>query len=151
MSQAQCTAEVEAWLVRNDFTEPQRAHLLQQVDALSDFSEAVDEDIPAITAGWSSLARSKLRRCVAKLCAERGYAKGLVHPVPPVLDETRDMVKKYNAVLRALVEASDLVWLDFFDGFLDEAGLKPGYCLDGTHLHPTYLDDLLAPALADAL
>ena len=43
MSQAQCTAEVEAWLVRNNFTEPQRAHLLQQVDALSDFSEAVDE------------------------------------------------------------------------------------------------------------
>ena len=38
MSQAQCTAEVEAWLVRNNFTEPQRAHLLQQVDALSDFS-----------------------------------------------------------------------------------------------------------------
>ena len=73
MSQAQCTAEVEAWLVRNNFTEPQRAHLLQQVDALSDFSEAVDEDIPAITAGWSSLARSKLRRCVAKLCAERGW------------------------------------------------------------------------------
>ena len=66
MSQAQCTAEVEAWLVRNNFTAPQRAHLLQQVDALSDFSEAVDEDIPAITEGWSSLARSKLRRCVAK-------------------------------------------------------------------------------------
>ena len=60
MSQAECTAEVEAWLVRNNFTEPQRAHLLQQVDALSDFSEAVDEDIPAITEGWSSLARSKL-------------------------------------------------------------------------------------------
>ena len=67
MSQAQCTAEVEAWLVRNNFTAPQRAHLLQQVDALSDFSEAVDEDIPAITEGWSSLARSKLRRCVAAL------------------------------------------------------------------------------------
>ena len=51
MSQAECTAEVEAWLVRNNFTAPQRAHLLQQVDALSDFSEAVDEDIPAITEG----------------------------------------------------------------------------------------------------
>ena len=72
MSQAECTAEVEAWLVRNNFTAPQRAHLLQQVDALSDFSEAVDEDIPAITEGWSSLARSKLRRCVAALCRARG-------------------------------------------------------------------------------
>ena len=73
MSQAECTAEVEAWLVRNNFTAPQRAHLLQQVDALSDFSEAVDEDIPAITEGWSSLARSKLRRCVAALCRARGW------------------------------------------------------------------------------
>ena len=82
MSQAQCTAEVEAWLVRNNFTEPQRAHLLQQVDALSDFSEAVDEDIPAITAGWSSLARSKLRRCVAKLCAERGWECKLAAAAP---------------------------------------------------------------------
>ena len=82
MSQADCTAEVEAWLVRNNFTEPQRAHLLQQVDALSDFSEAVDEDIPAITAGWSSLARSKLRRCVAKLCAERGWECKLAAAAP---------------------------------------------------------------------
>ena len=82
MSQAQCTAEVEAWLVRNNFTEPQRAHLLQQVDALSDFSEAVDEDIPAITAGWSSLARSKLRRCVAKLCGERGWECKLAAAAP---------------------------------------------------------------------
>ena len=82
MSQADCTAEVEAWLVRNNFTEPQRAHLLQQVDALSDFSEAVDEDIPAITAGWSSLARSKLRRCVTKLCGERGWECKLAAAAP---------------------------------------------------------------------
>ena len=82
MSQAQCTAEVEAWLVRNNFTEPQRAHLLQQVDALSDFSEAVDEDIPAITAGWSSLARSKLRRCVAALCRARGWECKLAAAAP---------------------------------------------------------------------
>ena len=82
MSQADCTDEVEAWLVRNDFTEPQRAHLLRQVDALSDFSEAVDEDIPAITEGWSSLARSKLRRCVAALCRARGWECKLAAAAP---------------------------------------------------------------------
>ena len=82
MSQAECTAEVEAWLVRNNFTAPQRAHLLQQVDALSDFSEAVDEDIPAITEGWSSLARSKLRRCVAALCRARGWECKLAVAAP---------------------------------------------------------------------
>ena len=82
MSQAQCTAEGEAWLVRNNFTAPQRAHLLQQVDALSDFSEAVDEDIPAITEGWSSLARSKLRRCVAALCRARGWECKLAAAAP---------------------------------------------------------------------
>ena len=84
----------------------------------------------------------------AALCAEKKYARGLVHPVPPVLDETRGMVTQYNAILKDLVDANEfLTYLDFFDDFLDKDKLKPEYALDGTHLHPRYLDDLLAPAL----
>ena len=80
------------------------------------------------------------------------YAKVLVHPVAPVLNETRGMVVKYNAVLRRLVDKCPaLTWLDFFDGFLDGDKLKPEYGLDGTHLHPRYLEELLAPRLGEAI
>jgi tetratricopeptide (TPR) repeat protein len=90
---------------------------------------------------------------VAARLARHKRWKVLVHPVPPVLDETRKMVLKYNATLRRLVDASsDLTWVDCFDGFLDAAGaLDERWKLDGTHLHPRYLDELLAPALEGVL
>jgi hypothetical protein len=86
---------------------------------------------------------------VASRLARHKRWKVLVHPVPPVLDETRAMVLKYNATLRGLVdECSELTWVDCFDGFLDGSGkLDARWRLDGTHLHPRYLDELLAPAL----
>jgi hypothetical protein len=86
---------------------------------------------------------------VASRLARHKRWRVLVHPVPPVLDETRGMVLKYNDTLRRLVDASEiLTWVDCFDGFLDGAGkLDARWRLDGTHLHPRYLDELLAPAL----
>jgi tetratricopeptide (TPR) repeat protein len=87
---------------------------------------------------------------VASRLARHKQWRALVHPVPPVLDETRGMVLKYNATLRRLVDASsELTWVDCFDGFLDPASgkLDDRWRLDGTHLHPRYLDELLAPAL----
>ncbi len=86
---------------------------------------------------------------VASRLARQKKWKVLVHPVPPVLDETRGMVLKYNATLRSLVDAcKELTWVDCFDGFLDASGkLDQRWRLDGTHLHPRYLDELLAPAL----
>ena len=87
---------------------------------------------------------------VASRLARHKRWKVLVHPVPPVLDETRGMVLKYNDTLRRLVDASsELTWVDCFDGFLDPASgkLDARWRLDGTHLHPRYLDELLAPAL----
>ena len=86
---------------------------------------------------------------VASRLARHKRWRALVHPVPPVLDETRGMVLKYNATLRRLVDASsELTWVDCFDGFLDGSGkLDARWRLDGTHLHPRYLDELLAPAL----
>jgi len=45
--------------------------------------------------------------------------------------------------------------LDFFDGLLEglleEDELKASYALDGTHLDPRYLQELLAPKLAAIL
>ncbi|CAM9698760.1 unnamed protein product [Ectocarpus sp. 13 AM-2016] len=67
------------------------------------------------------------------LSRERGL-RIFVHPVIPVLDETRGMVKTYNRVFRRMVDKSKhLHWLDFFEQLLDDTGssLRPNFRLDG--------------------
>lgn len=95
--------------------------------------------------------------------------------VPQVLDETRPLVERYNALLQAHVDALKHPTITFlkgvFDGLLTgskarepEAGaagevrlkgsgrqLKADFKLDGTHLHPKYVQALLAPAVVAAL
>ncbi|KAH3732418.1 E3 ubiquitin-protein ligase [Pelomyxa schiedti] len=99
-----------------------------------------------------------------------------VHPVSPVLNETRKIVIAFNGILKqrvhevaATIPSHKLVWLDFFEQMLDpdtEASasasadstksaafrsgfvLKPQFKLDGTHLNPAYVDNLLSPALS---
>jgi hypothetical protein len=72
--------------------------------------------------------------------------KAWVHPVVPVLNETRTIVCKYNLLLKKAVDRSpDMEWLDCFEEMLqvDKRGegyeLKESLKLDGTHLHPSYL------------
>ena len=78
-----------------------------------------------------------------------------MHPVPPVLDITRPVVRIFVAQLRAAVTSSGrapgagpagLRWLDFFDALLTgpgpEASLRPDLALDGTHLGPAYVGEL---------
>jgi hypothetical protein len=78
-----------------------------------------------------------------------------VHPVPPVLDETRDVVKSFNAALQQRITTvlqsqpelkGRLAYLDFFENLLtpDGSSLQPQLALDGTHLHPRYLVHLEA-------
>ncbi len=65
-----------------------------------------------------------------------------VHPVPPVLRETRGMVVQFNAALRwAVAAAPPLDWLDCFGAMLSPGGdgLAEGLGLDGTHLSPAYV------------
>ena len=72
-----------------------------------------------------------------------------VHPVPPVLNETRHIVNKFNAQLVAAVKKEKaLRMLDFFDNLLtpDGGALKEELKLDGTHMHPRYVE-LLDKAL----
>ena len=76
--------------------------------------------------------------------ARRGFV-AMVHPVPPVLNETRPVVKEFNAALAARVRReSTLRWLDFFDKLLTDDGerLADGLALDGTHMHPAYVNVL---------
>ena len=84
-----------------------------------------------------------------KVCKEKGF-RAFIHPVIPVLNETRSIVVKYNRLFRKAVEERGeefgMVWLDIFDslveinaGDISGLGLKKGLALDGTHLHPRYL------------
>ncbi|KAF0701144.1 Aste57867_8367 [Aphanomyces stellatus] len=81
------------------------------------------------------------------LVRDRGF-RAYVHPIVPVLNETRPIVQQYNAHFKRKVDASACAqWLDFFDALLTPAHkLQPSFELDGTHLHPAYLD-LLAHAI----
>ena len=74
--------------------------------------------------------------------------KAFIHPVIPVLNETRLMVIKFNKVLKEYVlkrNKNVMVWIgDFFDDLLDNNGmLKKEYELDGTHLSPNYIPLLI--------
>jgi len=70
-----------------------------------------------------------------------------VHPVNPVIKETRHIVKIFNRILMKAVQrygaqlGGKLVWLDFYTDLLTEDGsaLREEYNLDGTHVHPAYL------------
>jgi hypothetical protein len=72
--------------------------------------------------------------------------KVFVHPVIPVLDITRDMVKKFNTMLEYEIDnlngkrKGQLLWMNFFDDLLtDDDKLKKEFELDGTHINPAYL------------
>ncbi|XP_065840747.1 uncharacterized protein [Oscarella lobularis] len=65
-----------------------------------------------------------------------------VHPVPPVLNETRRIVLDFNKMLRErLARSKTLTYLDFGEELVTEDGkeLRKQYDFDGTHLNPVYL------------
>lgn len=105
---------------------------------------------------------------LCKLVSEHGL-KVFVHPVPPVLDATRETVLQFEASLKLCTESIQqnllvqqalvaenrdakgyrgqgrLHYLDFSGRLLDDNGrLKREFELDGTHLHPNYLRHLEA-------
>ena len=84
---------------------------------------------------------------VSALVKEKGL-RAYMHPVVPVLNETRPVVLQFNAILRPLVEKTPgLTWLDFFPRLLNaDGGFEEKYKLDGTHMSPAYL-----PLLEEAL
>ena len=89
---------------------------------------------------------------VLKSLASTRKFKILVHPVPPVLNETRYIVTLFNKHLsEAVKKESSLHMLDFFDELLTPAkdGLAEGLKLDGTHMHPDYTK-IMEAALAKA-
>jgi hypothetical protein len=71
-----------------------------------------------------------------------------IHPVLPMLNETRQMVCTFNEHYRRIMQSIDmgqLHWLDFFGELVLSPGdqadlqLRPGFRLDGTHITPAYV------------
>lgn len=88
---------------------------------------------------------------VEELRVKRKFRHVFIHPIVPVLNETRAIVTQYNALFKERVRATNgrLLWLDdVFEGLLtpDGTALRPEYHFDGTHLHPCYLS-LLGDAI----
>jgi len=81
----------------------------------------------------------------------------LIHPVLPMLKETRPIVIAYNQVYQTILQqkfgtSSCARWLDFFDDLIlineDGVGtLKEGLIMDGTHITPGYVKSHLEVAL----
>ena len=74
-----------------------------------------------------------------------------VHPVLPVLDETRSVVLQFNEKLKEHVKnCGGLCWLDIMDELLVKGSseFNSEYKLDGTHVHPKYVS-LLEKALKE--
>ena len=75
-----------------------------------------------------------------------------VHPIFPVLDETRAVVLKFNQKLEEHVKkCSGLHWLNLLNELLvkEHSEFNSEYKLDGTHVHPKYVS-LLERALKEA-
>ncbi|EGG22225.1 hypothetical protein DFA_04343 [Cavenderia fasciculata] len=81
-----------------------------------------------------------VEKSLKDLIAKYDY-KAYIHPVVPVLNETRFLVKTFNRILKEKIEQSkELHWLDFFDSLLDvDGGFNTKYALDGTHMNPSYI------------
>jgi hypothetical protein len=75
--------------------------------------------------------------------AKKRKFKIYVHPIVPVLNETRSHVLLFNGIYKRIVnqKLKDAVWLNFENEMLlpDQSDLLPAFKLDGTHMHPTYV------------
>ena len=113
-----------------------------EIDCREGLLLAVEKDrYPNLKAGVRHVVGIYVRRLL-DLSRDRSI-RILVHPVAPVLNETRRVVVLFNTILKEEVEASagNLFWLDFFDSLLEDNGnsFRKAFALDGTHMGPGYI------------
>ena len=128
-----------------------------EIDCREGILVAVEKDrYGSVSEGMTATQTHYLNTLKALSAAKR--LDCLVHPIVPVLDETRAIVQQYNALLEAAVKRlahPSVRWVDgVFDGLLTAGSLpmlRDEFKLDGTHLHPDYVTSLLAPSLVALL
>lgn len=126
-----------------------------EIDCREGILVAVEKDrYPDVDTGMRATI-AIFMRALKRLVAARKFV-AYVHPVVPVLDETRHLVTRYNAHFKAAVKHAGTgvaTWLDFFPGMLtpDGAKLEKRFHLDGTHVHPSVYTELFPPAFDAAV
>lgn len=126
--------------------------LLGEIDCREGLLVAVERDAAADVAAAAAQVAAMYLEAVAKLTQPPKSCEVLVHPVPPVLPLTRHLVGIFNAALKeAVAKAGNakIRWLEFGTALCSEQGLRSQFMLDGTHLAPRYVDDVLNAALAE--
>lgn len=119
-----------------------REGLLRAVDKCN--YDSVEEAIETIVSIYIDFLKEQNER--------HGFVT-FVHPLLPVLKETRNVVLQFNEKLKEAVEScSGLQWLELLDVLLAKqtCEFNSEYHLDGTHVHPKYVS-LLEKALKDSL
>lgn len=131
-----------------------------EIDCREGLLVAVEKDVyRTITEGMRSTLKH-FTSILPPLFKQRRMGNVYVHPVLPMLDETRPIVLEYNRLYKESVTACErkkekekwgggtLRWLDFFgelfqppdagaDG--EEGQLLSGLRMDGTHISPSYV------------
>lgn len=89
----------------------------------------------------------KYWKILAKIEKEFPLGNIFIHPAPPVLNETRFMIKLFNQEMTKRAKQfkqanpnSKICYLDFANQLLKDDFLAEDYVLDGTHLNPKYLE-----------
>ena len=137
--------------------------LVGEIDCREGMLRAIEKGCaPDIATAARDVAQLLVDALIKNLLTGRSRASTvLVHPVPPVLDVTHTLVLAFNsalgaAVARAKPAHSALRWLggdetdSAFVGRLltsDGSALRTEYVLDGTHLNPAYISDVLQEAI----
>ena len=127
-------------------TSPPPAALLfcfGEIDCREGLLQAVDKaKYASLDAAIDACIDVYLRQMVA-VAKEKGVRseRVFVQPVMPILDVTRAVVTLFNRRLRARVDADGRVrWLDMERDLVEADGkFSKRYALDGTHIHPQYV------------
>ena len=130
-----------------------------EIDCREGLLVAVEKDIyPNIQAGMRSTLKH-FSAALPPLLKQRKMKNLFVHPVLPMLDETRPIVIEYNKFFKDIIDdleskskrekwgPGSLRWLNFFESlFVPGSGsesqqpqLLKGLRMDGTHISPAYL------------
>lgn len=137
--------------------------IIGEIDCREGLLQAVERDYHESLSKAMESTATNFVKGLKQLAAKKKWPLVMVHPVVPVLNETRGTVMAFNSVYRRVVErlcppptsASQpvpaLQWLDILDHLVvSDTGsgsstsqptqtLNPIYHMDGTHLHPSYV------------
>jgi len=137
--------------------------MVGEIDCREGLLQAVERDYHESLAKAMETTATQFVKGLLQLAARKQWATVMVHPVVPVLDETRSTVMAFNQVYRNVIEKlspptpdkpTTLQWLDIVGQLVMPSGvdagkeiavtgapfkLNPAFRMDGTHLHPSYV------------